>query len=125
MTLPTITAQGRLSADPQLRFTGAGRAVAKLSIACNDNKRDDQGAWHTVATTWLDVSLWDAEAETAAEQLRKGDELIVSGLLLVETFEGKDGVERRNLTVKFPKVARCLPRPPRVAAGESATDAPF
>ncbi len=124
MTLPTITAIGRLSADPSLRFSGAGKAVAKLSIACNDNKRDEQGTWQTISTTWLDVSLWDTEAETAAETLRKGDEIIVTGLLQVETFTGKDGTERRNLTVKFPKVAKVLPKPARTHQPDQA-GAPF
>ena len=52
MSLPTITATGNLTADPELRFTQAGKAVATVSIATNRSRKTDAG-WETTHTTYL------------------------------------------------------------------------
>jgi single-strand DNA-binding protein len=99
MTLPTIHATGRLTSDVELRFTGSGKAVASLSIACNESRKDQAGNWETVSTTFLDVDLWESEAEQAAEILRRGSEVTVDGQLQTEEYETKSGEKRRKMKI--------------------------
>lgn len=120
MTLPQIAATGRLGADVELTFTPAGKALAKFRIACGERiKRNDQ--WEDGDTTWLNVALWEKDAEAAAEHLKKGDEVTVVGLLLVRDFEAKDGSKGRSVEIKYGKVSKSLPRIPQ--ANQSAPPA--
>lgn len=112
MSLPTITTVANLTADPELRFTGAGKPVAKIGVACNRSRKTDTG-FETTHTVFLTVQLWEADAETAAEHLRKGDRVVVTGELLVDEWEGKDGSKRQTLVVDRATIAKCLPRQPR------------
>lgn len=123
MTLPTIVATGNLAADPEIRFTGAGKAVAKLRIATNRSRKTETGQWETSHTTWLGVTLWDGDAETAAEHLRKGDRVTVVGELTVEEWTSKDGEPRTSLVVDRASVSKNLPRPQQSPQG--GTQAPF
>lgn len=109
MTLPQITAVGRLGSEVELTFTPSGKALAKFRIACGERvKKNDQ--WEDGDTTWLSVALWEKDAEAAAEHLKKGDEVTVVGLLLVRDFEAKDGSKGRSVEVKYGKVSKALPR---------------
>lgn len=110
MTLPNITATGNLGSDPELRFVNE-KAVVDLSIGCNENKKDDAGNWQTISTVWVRVSLWEAEAESAAEHLKKGDAVTVTGQLLVREYEKKDGGGTgTSVEIKYPRVSKNLPR---------------
>ena len=108
MTLPAITATGNLTRDPELRFLADGTPVASLTVACSKSKKDDAGNWQTLATVYLDCNLWRADAETAAEQLRKGDRVIVTGSLNVRDWEGKDGKRGKSVEVDYPTVAKVV-----------------
>ncbi len=123
MTLPTITATGNLAADPELRFTGGGKAVAKLRIATNRSRKNDAGQWDTTHTTWLTVTLWDTDAESAAEYFRKGDRVTAVGELTVEEWETTAGEKRTTLAVDRATVAKCPPRQNHTPAQGSG--APF
>ncbi|GAB2747679.1 single-stranded DNA-binding protein [Nocardioides pakistanensis] len=89
MSLPAVTATGRLAADPELRYTQAGHAVASLRIACTDRRRTPSGDWEDGDTTWLDVTAWRNLAEAAAEHLTKGDLVAVTGRLTQREHNGK------------------------------------
>lgn len=110
MTLPQITATGNLARDPELKYTQSGKAVVNLSIGCNENKKDDAGNWQTVSTTWLGTSLWDAEAEAAAEHLRKGDMVTIVGQLSEREYDKSDGTKGKALDVKYARVSKNLPK---------------
>jgi len=123
MTLPTIHATGNLTGDPELRFTQAGKAVASVNLATNRSRKTDAG-WETTHTTYLTIKLWEQDAETAAEHLRKGDRVVVSGELLIEEWEGKDGGKRQTPTIDRASIAKALPRGQRSAPAQTwaATD---
>lgn len=121
MTLPSITATGRLGSDPELTFTPQGKALAKFRIACGERIKDQQsGEWKDGDTTWLSVALWEKDAEAAAEHLKKGDEVTVVGLLLVRDFEAKDGSKGRSVEVKWGKVSKSLPREKAASSASSS-----
>ena len=120
MTLPTIHATGNLTSDPELRFTKSGVAVASVSLATNRSRKTDAG-WETTHTTYLTIKLWEQDAETAAEHLRKGDRVVVSGELLIEEWEGKDGNKRQTPTIDRATIAKALPRGQRSAPAQAWT----
>ena len=85
----TTTITGRLTADPELRFTPSGTAVATLRVANND--RDD----HPVFVT---VTAFDKLAQVVADHMVKGRRLAITGRLHFEQWE-TDGQKRSKLTV--------------------------
>ena len=86
MLIGTIT--GRLTAEPELRYTNTGTPIATMTIAA-DNRRDDDG------TTFLKTTAFGKLAETAAEHLTKGQQVTASGRL-----EGRQWItdDRQNQT---------------------------
>lgn len=110
MTLPNITEQGRLAADPDLSFTPSGRAVAKFRIACDKNRKNDQGQWEKVSTTWLAVDAWGDDAEPVVENLKKGDMVTVVGQLNVREYERKDGGKGTSVEIENARISKNLPR---------------
>ena len=106
--LPTTTIDGRLVADPELRFTAAGRAVCSFRVAASENKKNDQGGWDDGDRIFIGVSMWEADGEQAAEDLRKGDRVLISGRLYEREYDKSDGTKGRSLEVKFPTVAKVV-----------------
>lgn len=125
--LPQITIDGRLVADPELRFTGSGKAVCSLRVAASDSKKDDAGNWNTTEQIFIGVSLWENEGEAAAETLRKGDQVLVSGRIYEREYDKNDGSKGRSLEVKFPTVAKKVsaPRVERTAVPQVPASDPW
>lgn len=92
-TLPEVTLVGTLVADPELRFTPNGKAVANFNIACNSRKKNDSGQWEDGDATFLRGTVWGEYAENVAESLTKGLKVIVRGQLKQRSYE-KDGQKR-------------------------------
>lgn len=89
MTLPSITAAGNLTADPELKFTHSGVARCSFTVACGERKQVD-GKWVDGDTTFLRVVCWRQLAENAAESLSKGSGVTITGRLRQRKYE-KDG----------------------------------
>ena len=67
---------GNLGRDPEVRYLEGNVAVARFSVATNENYKDKKGEWQT-ATEWHDVVVWRALAERAEKQLKKGSQVFV------------------------------------------------
>ena len=104
--LPQITIDGRLVADPELKFTGAGKAVLNMRVAASDSKKDDAGNWQTAEQIFINITLWEAEAESGAEHFTKGDRVLIAGRIYQREYEKGDGTKGYALEVKFPTVAK-------------------
>ena len=131
MPLPTITMTGGLTADPELRFTNAGKAVLGMRVGASERKKNPQTQeWEDGDRVYLNVSLWEHEAEAAAEHFRKGDQVIVTGQLFQRDYETRDGNKGQSMEVKFAKVAKLPPRQsqqqaaPQQSGGWGAPPAP-
>lgn len=109
--LPQITIDGRLVADPELRFTSSGKAVCSLRVAASDSKKDESGNWQTAEQIFIGVSLWENEGEAAANALQKGDQVVVSGRIFEREYDKNDGSKGKSLEVKFPTVAKKVTAP--------------
>lgn len=111
MTLNKMMIIGNLGADPELRYTPSGKAVAELRVAVNDRSRGPDGEWQE-ETQWFRVELWDQQAERAAERLRKGHKVFAEGALRAREWEGKDGQKRTSLEIRFARVQSLERRDP-------------
>ena len=81
---------GRLSRDPEVRTSKAGKAVCKLSIPTDD------GWGERKKTTWHNIVCFGKTAEIVAEYKKKGDWVCVQGRLEIDEWEDKDGNKRRT-----------------------------
>ena len=90
MDLNVVSFTGRLGADPTMRYTPQGTAVASLRLAVNVAKEK---------TLWFDVTAWGKLGENANQYLHKGSQLAVSGRLDQDEWEGNDGVKRTTLKI--------------------------
>lgn len=94
----TITVIGNLTADPELRFTPSGSAVANFTIASTPRTFDRQSnEWKDGETLFLRASIWREAAENVAESLTKGTRVIVSGRLKSRSYDNKEG-QKVNVT---------------------------
>lgn len=122
MSLPPMTGVGRLTADPELRFTQAGKAVASIALAFNSRRLNQQTQqWEDGDTFFVRGTVWERLAENAAESLAKGMEVIVIGELRTERWE-KDGqkYERPALLIRSigPNLAYAVAKVSKDAASQ-------
>jgi len=84
---------GNLGADPELRYTQSGSAVANFNIATTEKWRDKDGQQQE-RTEWHRIVLWSRLAEIAKEYLRKGSSVYIEGRIQTRNYDDKDGVKR-------------------------------
>lgn len=93
-----VTVIGNLTADPELRFTPSGAAVANFTVASTPRAFDRQAnEWKDQETWFCRCSVWREAAENAAETLTKGTRVVVQGRLKARSYETREG-ERRTTT---------------------------
>jgi single-strand DNA-binding protein len=81
---------GRLTKDPDLRYTTSGTAVAKFTLAVDRPRRADSEK----ETDFIPVVAWGKTAENCANYIGKGSLVAVEGRIQVRTYEAKDGGKR-------------------------------
>lgn len=91
-----VTVIGRLTKDPEMRFTPSGAAVAEFTVAVNARKFNKQtNEWENKPTKFWDCQAWNSGkqilADNVAEALRKGTSVIVHGEMETRTFEDREG----------------------------------
>lgn len=91
-----ITIVGALGADPEIRFTPSGKAVASFQVAVNKRRKDQSGAWVDDGADWFSVQAWGTLAENVAESLTKGTRVIVTGRLESREWEDREGNKRTS-----------------------------
>jgi len=129
MSSTDIHLAGTLVADPELRFTPNGVAVANFRIACNERIRNDDGTWRDGDATFLTCNVWRDAAENAAENLVKGSRILVFGRLKQRNYETKEGEKRTVYEVEvddFGESQKWKPkdRKPAARSGGSYSDEP-
>jgi single stranded DNA-binding protein (ssb) len=81
---------GRLAADPEVRYTQSGKAVASFRLAVNRTFAKE----HPEAD-FIPIVAWEKLAETCGNNLTKGQRILVEGRLQIRTYETNDGQKRR------------------------------
>jgi single-strand DNA-binding protein len=98
----TITVIGNLTADPDLRFTPSGAAVANFTVASTPRTFDKQsGEWKDGDALFLRCSIWRRPAENVSESLAKGARVIVTGRLRQRTYEPKDATGEKRYVIEL------------------------
>lgn len=94
--LNTIAIMGRLAADPILRRTQTGVAVASFTLAC---ERDFAPQGADKETDFIDVCAWRYTAEFVEKYFSKGQMAVVTGRLQIRNWEDKEGNKRRSAEI--------------------------
>lgn len=107
--LPEITVAGTVVADPELKFTQTGTAVASFTVAANDRRFNrDTGQWVDAGATFLRCSIWRDAAENVAESLTKGARVLLTGSLRQREWETSEGDKRYAFEVDVTEVGPSL-----------------
>lgn len=84
-----VSVGGRLSKDPELRYTPNNKAVTNVTLANNAGEQ----------TYWIDVVIWGAQAESLCNHLKKGSYIVVEGPLTTRSYENTDGKKIKTTEV--------------------------
>ncbi|WP_439659587.1 single-stranded DNA-binding protein [Lentzea sp. HUAS TT2] len=105
----TITVVGNLTADPELRFTQRGAAVASFTVASTPRKFDrNSGEWKDGEALFLRCNVWRQVAENVAESVTRGSRVLVSGRLRQRSFETKEGEQRTVVELEVDEIGPSL-----------------
>ena len=106
-----ITLVGNITADPELRFTPSGAAVAKFTVASTPRFYDKtSNEWRDGDTLFLTCNAWRGMGENIAESLTKGTRVIVQGRLKQRSYETKEGEKRSVYEVEVDDIGPSLMR---------------
>lgn len=110
MALPDLTIKSAtVVADPELRYTPGGTAVANFRVACNQRRYDEQAReWVDGETTFLTCNAWKQLGENAAATLRKGMAVNVTGRLKQRSYQTREGEDRTVYEVDVDEVSPSL-----------------
>lgn len=139
MAVNRVILIGNLGRDPEIRYTPAGRAVTRFSLATGEVWTDADGN-RQERTEWHNIVVWGKQAETCSQYLAKGRQVYVEGSIRSRSYDDKDG-NRRYITeiigqrVQFlgggrggeagAPSAPTQEEPPPTTAGSEEDDIPF
>jgi single-strand DNA-binding protein len=104
-----ITVVGNLTADPELRFTPSGAAVANFTVASTPRTFDRQtNEWKDGEALFLRCNVWRQAAENVAESLTRGARVVVTGRLKQRSFETKEGEKRTVIELEVDEIGPSL-----------------
>ena len=119
----TATVTGNVGKAPELRTTQSGKQMASFSVA-STAKKDG-------VTTWVDVTCFDEQADVVSQRLGKGDRVVVTGRMELESYQKRDGSQGQSLRMIADEVGHSLRWPKReavgagVSSGEVSEDEPI
>lgn len=104
-----ITVVGNIVADPELRFTPAGAAVANFRVASTPRRYNSQtNQWEDGEAMFLTCNVWRQAAENVAETLTKGMRIIVTGRLKARSYQTREGENRTVFEIDVDEVGPSL-----------------
>lgn len=99
---------GNLTRDPELRHTPKGTAVGELGIAMNRRIQDGAGGWKE-EVTFVDVTIWGANAENAHKYLSKGRSVFIEGRLQLDSWDDKTSGQKRTKLKVVGEIVQFMP----------------
>ena len=90
---------GNLGADPEIRYTTGGSAIANLRLATAESWRDKESGEQQERTEWHRVVFFGRLAEVAGEYLKKGSQIYVEGRIQTRKWQDKDGSDRYSTEI--------------------------
>ena len=92
MGINSVTLVGRAGRDPEVRYFESGTVVANLTMAVNRRNREDQ-------PDWFNLEIWGKQAQVAADYVKKGSLIGVTGSFKMDTWKDRNTGEDRNKPV--------------------------
>ena len=90
-----VLLMGRLTRDPEVRYSSSGTAIANLSIAVNRNWRNQDGQQQE-EVTFVDVTAFGKRGETVGQYLKKGRPIFIEGHLRLDQWDDKQTGQKRS-----------------------------
>ena len=94
---------GNLTRDPELRYTPSGMAVTNLRLAANHRFKDRSGELKQ-DTCFINVVVWDKQAETCNQYLQKGRSVLIEGRLQSRSWQDNEGKNRSVIEIRADRV---------------------
>ena len=92
MGINTVTLVGRAGRDPEVKYFESGTVVANLTMAVNRRNRDDE-------PDWFNLEIWGKQAQVAADYVKKGSLIGITGSFKLDTWKDRNTGEDRNKPV--------------------------
>lgn len=109
---------GNLTKDPELKKTPSGVSVARLRLAVSETFRDRQTGQPKEVVCYVDVNVWDRQAESCGKYLQRGSQVLVEGRLAYEEWKNQQGEMRSRVSVRADRVQFLNTNPARHAEGQ-------
>jgi single-strand DNA-binding protein len=101
--LNKVFLMGALTADPELRYTSGGTAVADLRLVTSRTWSGKEGE-RREDKLYIDITVWNRQAENCCQYLKKGRTIFVEGYLKLESWESPTGEKRSKVKVEAERV---------------------
>ena len=92
MGINSVTLVGRAGRDPEVRYFESGTVVANLTMAVNRRSREDE-------PDWFNLEIWGKQAQVAADYVKKGSLIGVTGSFKLDSWKDRNTGEDRNKPV--------------------------
>ena len=92
MAINSVTLVGRAGRDPEVRYFESGTVVANLTMAVNRRNREDE-------PDWFNLEIWGKQAQVAADYVKKGSLIGVTGSFKMDSWKDRNTGEARNKPV--------------------------
>ena len=92
MAINSVTLVGRAGRDPEVRYFESGTVVANLTMAVNRRNRDDE-------PDWFNLEIWGKQAQVAADYVKKGSLIGITGSFKLDSWKDRSTGEERNKPV--------------------------
>ncbi|WNM29532.1 single-stranded DNA-binding protein [Streptomyces sp. Li-HN-5-11] len=104
-----ITIIGNLTADPEVKVTESGQALARFSVASTPRTFDrESNQWKDGTSTFFRCAAWRALAEHVADSLTKGSRVVLSGRIRQHDWKTPEGENRSMLAVEVDEIGASL-----------------
>ncbi|MFC1743325.1 single-stranded DNA-binding protein [Candidatus Riflebacteria bacterium] len=94
---------GRLTRDPEMRFTSSGQAMCKFDLAVNRPFKSSDGEWRE-EVTYIPIVVWGKQAESCDRYLKKGSQTAVHGRITIRSYEDREGIKRKATQIDAQRV---------------------
>lgn len=114
---------GRLTADPEVKYTQGGMAIATFSIAVNHSRKDKQTNEWIVETSFFNAKAFGATAERVIKRYAKGDNILINAELRQEQWTNRDGQKRSAVVLNVGKIEDAAYKPKQDAGAQQQPQA--
>ena len=97
-----VILSGNLGADPEIKYTQNGTAIASFSLATTEKWKNDDGVQEH--TEWHKIIVWGPQAESCKNYLTKGKRVNVMGKIQTRKYTNNEGKEMRVMEIKATSV---------------------